>query len=364
MDTSPPVDLFYELSLPPFLNRDEQTLFQETLEELTLADELGFHGAWLVEHHFMPAYAHSSAPAVFLAAAASRTRHLRLGHAIVPLPYHHPIQVAEALATLDLVSGGRVDFGFGRGFSPLEYETFGVPMGESRSRTEEALAVLRAFFAGGPLSFHGRHFQFHDLNVVPRPVQRPHPPLWMAAVSPESFDIAARLGVGALVGPFKPWFMIREDIARYRRAWREHQADPAPGANGALAMTVGIYCHEDRRQARREAKRAMEWFYGNLLDQTAPILQRLYDGYEYYRRMAPAHRIFRHAVHLRALEAMGMVVVGDPAHCRARLQALIDDGVDRLLLAVGAGAMPSERVRASLRLLAAEVLPHLRPRER
>ncbi len=353
---APPVDLFYELSLPPFDDRDEQALFQDVLEELTLADTLGFNGVWLVEHHFMPGYAHSSAPAVFLAAVAAKTRRLRLGHAIVPLPYHHPVQVAEALATLDLVSGGRVEFGFGRGFSPLEYETFGVPMGESRSRTEEALEVLRAFFAGNPVRFHGRHFRLDGLEIVPRPVQRPHPPLWMAAVSPESFDIAARLGVGALVGPFKPWFMIREDIRRYRRAWaRAGHAEPP-----RLAMTVGIHCHEDRRQARREAKRAMEWFYGNLLNQTAPILQKLYDSYEYYRKMAPAHHIFRHAVHLRALETLGMVVVGDPEHCVRRLQALLDDGVDRLLLAVGAGALPSARVRDTLRLLHEAVIPHLR----
>ncbi len=362
METPLPIDLFYELSLPPFDDRDEQTLFQETLEEWVLADELGYHGAWVVEHHFMPGYAHSSAPEVFLGAAAARTRRLRLGHAIVPLPYHHPVQVAERLATLDLISGGRVEFGFGRGFSPKEYQTFGIPMEESRSRTEESLEILRAFFQQPRVNHRGRHFHLHDLVIVPRPLQQPHPPLWMAAVSPESFEIAARLGVGALAGPFKPWFMVREDIRRYQAAWAEHPPPPSEGSQRAVAMTVGIYCHQDRHQARRLSKRAIEWFYGNLLNQTAPILERLYAGYEYYRKMAPAHRLFRHAVHLRALEALGMVIVGDPEHCRRRLQALIDDGVDRLLLAVGAGAMPSSQVRDALRLLAHEVLPRLRPR--
>jgi alkanesulfonate monooxygenase SsuD/methylene tetrahydromethanopterin reductase-like flavin-dependent oxidoreductase (luciferase family) len=354
-------DLFHELSVPPFGGRSEARVFTDTLEELALADTLGFTTAWLVEHHFMPEYSHSSVPEMFLAAASQRTAHLRLGHAIVPMPYHHPVRVAERLATLDVLSGGRAEFGFGRGFSPAEYAVFNAAMADSRTLTEEALAVVRRSFAAGPLSFEGRHFRFEGLEVVPRVVQRPHPPLWTAAVSPESFDLAARLGVGALVGPFKPWFMVREDIRRYREAWRQHHGDapPAAGQNNRVAMTVGLLCLEDGARARREAKAPFEWFYRRLLGQTRPILERLYDSFEYYRRMGRFRGLMDHAVNLRLLDTLGMAVVGNPAHCTERLLALREAGVDHVLCAFGAGAMDTRTVRESMKLFAREVLPRV-----
>ncbi|HQU14939.1 MAG: monooxygenase [Chromatiales bacterium 21-64-14] len=356
-------DLFYELSVPPFGGRTESQVFHETLDELVLADRLGFGTAWLVEHHFMPAYSHSAAPDLFLAAAAQRTRQLRLGHGIVPLPYHHPVQVAERIATLDILSGGRVEFGFGRGFSPREYHTFGVTMEDSRSLTEEALSILRGAFRGGPLTFHGRHFTIDSLDIVPQVVQRPHPPLWTAAVSPDSFELAARLGVGVLVGPFKPWFMVREDIRRYRRHWQHYRGSgpPSPGENPRVAMTVGIFCMEDGRHARALAAEGITWFYRALLEQTRGVLERLYGSYEYYRRMGRLRGLLDRAVSLPILEALGMVVVGNPEHCVQRLRTLEQAGVNRVLLAVGAGALPTAPVQTCLELIAARVMPQFLP---
>ena len=354
-------DLFHELSVPPFGGRTEARVYADTLEELSLADTLGFTTAWVVEHHFMREYSHSSAPEMFLAAASQRTRRLRLGHAVVPLPYHHPVRVAERLATLDILTGGRAEFGFGRGFSPAEYATFGVDMGDSRSLTEEALAVLRLSFGPERVSFRGRHFHFDDLDVVPRVVQRPHPPLWTAAVSPESFEMAARLGVGTLVGPFKPWFMVREDIRRYRASWRDHHGNgpPGPGLNNRVAMTVGILCLEDGARARREARQPFEWFYRQLLGQTRPVLEKLYDSYEYYRRMGRFRGLMDHAVNLKLLDTLGMAVVGDPEHCARRLLSLREAGVDHVLCAFGAGAMDTRIVRESMELFARQVLPRV-----
>jgi len=356
------LDLFYELSVPPFAERGERAVYHETLAELAMAESLGFETAWLVEHHFMPEYSHSSAPDLFLAAASQRTQQLRLGHAIVPLPYHHPVHVAERLATLDVLSDGRVEFGFGRGFSPREYTAFGVDMADSRRYTEESLAVLRQSFSGRPVSFSGQHFQLEDAAILPQVVQTPHPPLWMATVSPESFDLAARLGVGALVGPFKPWFMVREDLRRYRRSWEaEHgSGPPAYGQNPQVAMTLGIHCAPDARTARAHARQGVEWFYERLLGQTRPVLKRLYEGYEYYRRLGRFRPLLERAANLRLLDTLGMAVVGDPAHCRERLGRLQEAGVDRLLLAFGAGAMPPAQVADGMRCFAEEVMPYLR----
>ena len=355
-------DLFYELSVPGFKDRSEAQVYAEALEEVALAEELGFDTLWAVEHHFMPEYSHSSAPEMFLAAASQRTRRLRLGHAIVPLPYSHPVRVAERIATLDVLSGGRAEFGFGRGFSPTEYTSFGVSMADSRSVTEEALAIVRASFSGEPVTFQGRHFHLEGVQILPRVVQEPHPPIWTAAVSPDSFELAARLGIGVLVGPFKPWFMVKEDIRRYREHWRAHhgEAPPRPGQNPRAAMTVGLFCHEDGKEARRLAKQPFEWFYGKLLGQTRPILEQLYAGFEYYRSVGRFGGLLGKAVNLGLLDTLGMAVVGDPEHCIKRLRALRKAGVDHVLLAFGAGALPTAAVRDSMRLFADRVMPALR----
>ncbi len=355
-------DLFYELAVPDSGARSEAQVFHETLEELCVAETCGFRTAWFVEHHFMRGYSHSSAPDLVLAAASQRTSRLRLGHAIVPLPYHHPIHVAERLATLDILSGGRIEFGFGRGFSPHEYAAFGVAMSESRERVAESLAILRAHFRGGPVSHSGRHYRLEALDIVPAVIQRPHPPLWMAAVSPESFDLAAQLGVGALVGPFKPWFMVRADIERYRAALLERPDQNArmDGINTRVGMTLGLFCLEDGQRARAVAKSNITWFYRELLRRTAPVLEKLHASYEFYRRIGGLKFLLEKTISLAVLETAGMVVAGDPDHCIHRLEQFSAAGVDHLLCAIGAGGSPSDVVIESIRTVAKYVIPHFR----
>lgn len=356
-------DLFNELSVPAFAGRNETEVFSATLAQWALAETLGFTTGWLVEHHFMPEYSHSTSPALFLAAATQRTHRLRLGHAIIPLPYHHPVQVAERIATLDVLSGGRIEFGYGRGFSPTEYAVFGRRMSDSRSYTAESLAVIRQAFSRGQVDFNGEHFQLHGLRILPRVVQAPHPPIWAAAVSPESFDLAARERAGVLVGPFKPWFMVREDIRHYRAAWQHHHGDtpPAQGDNRQVAMTVGVHCHADHGTARRQAREGFVWFYRHLLGQTRQILEQLYESYEYYRRFGKLGALAGHAISLGVLESLGMTIVGNPQHCRQRLEELRAAGVDRVLCAFGAGVMPQEQIEAGMHLFAEQVMPHFQP---
>ena len=353
-------DLFYELSVPAALARDESAVFFDALTELELADSLGFNGAWLVEHHFMRGYSHSSAPELFLAAASQRTTRLRLGHGIIPLPYNHPVRVAERLATLDILSRGRLEFGMGRGFSPKEYASFGVAMAASRQITQEALDIIRLSFQHAPVSYQGQHFTLDQIDVLPKVVQRPHPPIWTAAVSPETYELAAQQGIGALAGPFKPWFMVAEDIKLYRRAWQATHGNTTatPGQNNRVGMTVGILCLHDAKRARAIAKPAFEWFYRELFAQTLPVLQKLYDSYEYYRKMGRFHGLIGPAVNLKVLETLGMVIVGNPQHCIERLEKLRAAGVDHVLCAIGAGAVPTDVVRESMHVLASDVMPH------
>ena len=354
-------DLFYELSVPDFAGRGESQVFHETLEEIAFAEQCGFATAWLVEHHFMREYSHSSAPELVLAAASQRTTRLRLGHAIIPLPYNHPVRVAERLATLDILSNGRLEFGFGRGFSPLEYASFGADMAHSRRITREGLDIILQSFRGDPVSYRGEHFQLDGVEILPKVVQTPHPPVWTAAVSPESYTLAAQLGVGVLVGPFKPWFMVKEDIKHYRHAWRaQHGEGPAaPGHNPRVGMTVGMFCLEDGQRARALARDGITWFYRQLLGQTRPVLEKLYASYEYYRKVGHLRGLIDKAVGLAALETLGMAIVGDPEHCARKLRAFQAAGVDHVLCAIGAGTVPTELVRESMQTIAAHVMPAL-----
>lgn len=343
-------DLFYEISNPPYLERDEQQAFRDTLEEIALADELGFRCAWLVEHHFMRGYSHSSKPDLVLAALSQLTRRIRLGFGVIPLPLHHPVHVAERIATLDTLSGGRIEVGIGRGFSPLEFSVFGQRMGDSRTLVEESLAILRRSFDRKPFSFHGENFEFNDIDILPHVVQEPAPPLWTAAVSPASFKWAAEQRLGMLAGPFKPWMMTKHDIAAFRESWD----DPAPPRIG---MTLGIVCLPDRQEARTVAKQALTWFYRELYKTTLPVLENLYPSYEHFRELGRFRELMRLGINLTLLETFGMVVAGNPDDCIKQLRKYQEAGVTHMLLAVGAGAAASDTVRASLRCISEKVLP-------
>lgn len=340
--------------MPPPLQRSEAQAYADALAEIALADRLGFHGVWLVEHHLMPAYSHLSKPDLVLAALAQRTSRLRLGLGVIPLPYHHPLHVAERIGTLDLLSGGRLEVGIGRGFSPDEYAAFGVDPAESRALVEESLAVLRAAAGDAPVRHHGRHFQLEGVTALPRPLQRPWPPLWTAAVSPETFEWAAHEGLGVLAGPFKPWPMIAADVRRYRGAWRGSEPP-------RVGMTVGMLCLADGERARALAGPALRWSYGELLRVTAPVLERLVPSYGHFRELGRFRRLFALGARLRLLELAGLAIVGTPAQCLERIERLREGGVTHLLCSIGAGALPTQIVRESLECIAAEVLPRLGP---
>jgi alkanesulfonate monooxygenase SsuD/methylene tetrahydromethanopterin reductase-like flavin-dependent oxidoreductase (luciferase family) len=343
-------DLFHELALPDGGGRTEADVYAGTLAQIAHADALGYRCAWLVEHHFLRGYSHCAKPELVLAAAAQATRAIRLGHAVIPLPLHHPVHVAERVATLDILSGGRLEVGVGRGFSPREYEVFGARMEASRELADEALAILRASFTREPVTHHGRHWRLEALDILPHVVQRPHPPLWTAAVSPQTYTWAAERGLGVLAGPFKPWFMVKQDIGRYRAAWR-HATAPRIG------MTVGVLCLADGARARALAQPAFTWFYRELYKTTLPVLEKLYPSYEEIHEMGRFRQLIRLGIDFGLADLAGLAVVGTPAECIAKLRKYADAGVTNLMCAFGAGAVDDAVVRESMTLFAREVMP-------
>ena len=225
--------VFYELQLPrPWTAASEEQLLAEALEQVEIADEVGIDVAWAVEHHFLEEYSHCSAPEVFLSACAARTKRIRLGHGIrqAPPAYNHPARTAECVATLDLISGGRVEFGIGEGATRLELGGFGIGAKQKRAMSLEAGEQIANMMAMSPYpGYEGEFFSMPCRDVIPKPAQKPHPPMWIACTNRATIELAARRGLGALAFAFvdpseaRHWADVYYDIIRSGRV-------RAPGA--------------------------------------------------------------------------------------------------------------------------------------
>jgi alkanesulfonate monooxygenase SsuD/methylene tetrahydromethanopterin reductase-like flavin-dependent oxidoreductase (luciferase family) len=247
--------IFYEHQNPrPWEGgRSEQRLLSDALEQVELADRLGYDYVWEVEHHFLEEYSHSSAPEVFLAAASQRTKRIRLGHGIVQLPpqVNHPARVAERIATLDLLSGGRVDFGTGESSSAAELGGFLVERERKREMWEDSLDAITRMFVEEPFAgWDSEFFQMPVRNVVPKPAQRPHPPLWVACSRRDTIHLAAQKGIGALSFSF----VEPEDAGKWVKEYYELMASeecmPAGFAvNPSVTVVLPMMCHEDEARA-------------------------------------------------------------------------------------------------------------------
>src|ERR1700682_2095777 len=265
--------IFYEHQLPkPWNEGDEARLFHQALEQVVLADRLGYDYAWEVEHHFLEEYSHSSAPEVFLSACAALTKTIRVGHGIrqVIPNYNHPARTAECLATLDLVSHGRVDFGIGEGATRLELGAFKIPAKEKRAMCLEAAEQIANMMVLDPYpGFEGQYFSMPCRNVVPKPVQRPHPPLWVACSNRETIKLAARLGIGALTFAFVDPAEAKQWVDDYYRIFKEECVPIGHAVNPNICMVSSFGLHHDLETARARFQEgfrffqfALGWHYG------------------------------------------------------------------------------------------------------
>lgn len=337
------VDLFMEFASPSAGGQDVAGVVEDGLALARAADNAGFGAVWLVEHHFLGDYSNSSAPDMLLAAMARETRRIKLGFGILPLPIHDPVRIAERLATLDILSGGRVLWGVGRGVTLAELEGFGVAPSQSRVIFRQRFDELKAILETGRARRNGKTYE-----IRPRPGARLRSG-WLAAVSPESFDLAAELGLDVMAGPFKPWPMVKIDLARFRRL------RPA----GGTSFTMAVYCSEDHEAARRRAEPGILWAYRQIFELTRPLLSRQIAGYEDYRRLGWLTPLLDKILTLGLLEKMGFAAVGDPRHVLKRLKGLEAHGLDRVSLAVGGGDLSLDETVRCVELIGQTVLPHL-----
>jgi len=355
--------VFYELQLPkPWAPGDERRLFHEALDQVALADGLGFDYAWEVEHHFLDEYSHSSAPEVFLAAAASRTKAIRLGHGIrqVIPNYNHPARTAEGLATLDIVSDGRVDFGIGEGATRLELGGFHIPAKEKRAMAIEAGEQIANMMVLDPYpGFEGKYFTMPCRNVLPKPVQKPHPPMWMACTNRDTIKVAASLGLGALAFAFvnpeeaHAWSEIYYGIVK-----SEACVPLGHTVNANLAMVSSFSIHRDRAEAIRRGHEGFE-FFGYALNalvarDTVPGRTDMWGDYLKARGNRTEEII---AAAGSGPQAAG---IGTPDDMRAHLRAFQAAGVDQVIFMQQAGKNRHDHICASLELFAKEVMPEFK----
>lgn len=357
--------LMYEIPVPrPWARDSAAVAFEQTLEQIELADRLGYHSVWTVEHHFLDEYSFSSAPGVFYGAIAARTTNIRIGHGVrlLPFPYNHPVRAAEAAATVDVLSRGRLEFGTGRSGTRTEMEGFGIRPIDTRPMWEEALEVVVGCWTEDEFSHDGEHFHLPPRGVVPKPMQDPHPPLWGATSSAESHEIVGEKGIGLLsFSVAMPPEALTKRIARYRDGLSRCQRPVGRFVNERIATFVQTHCAETTAQAHRDARDAFPWYIQTSLEAIAE-LGAWREGtnlgsYEYARKLLNGMDLTD--LTFDYLIDNDTVLCGDPDHCYEMAKRYEAQGVDILLLLVQSHDIPHEKVMRSIELLGTEVMPRL-----
>jgi len=348
--------IFYEHQLPrPWDEHSEYRLLQESLDQIELADRLGYHYAWEVEHHFLEEYSHSSAPEVFLGAASQRTKQIRLGHGIIQLTTNHPARVAERVSTLDLVSHGRVELGLGESATTTELHPFGRRFRDKRAVWEDSVRALIPMFGEGGVEYHGPHVDFPYRNVIPKPLQKPHPPLWVACSQRETIEAAGGWGMGALGFQFVSADEAHGWVSAYYNAYLKRPNRLAEYAtNPNIAVVCGFMCCPTDEEAHLKADGwtffafALRFYATRKPGQPGAI--NLWDEYQSFRRTPQFEK----------MHAGGLI--GSPETIRIKLRKFEASHVDQVILLNQAGRTTHDDIVASLELFAAEVMPEFNAR--
>jgi alkanesulfonate monooxygenase SsuD/methylene tetrahydromethanopterin reductase-like flavin-dependent oxidoreductase (luciferase family) len=345
--------LFYQASEADGQTHAER--YAEMLDLIALGDTLGFDVAWLAELHFGGAFSLLASPLMVVPVIAQRTRKIRIGTAVTLLPLHNPLSCAEQAATADLLSGGRLEFGVGRGSIPSQFHGFGVPVSENRGRFDEALEIIRRAWTQERFSYRGTYYQVEDVAVVPRPLQRPHPPIRVAVHTAESFAHIGDLGVPIYSGTTTTALpQLREYMALYRthlaaagHAWQSDQ----------MALMLPVHVGATSAAARDAMRPGVLKYYKNL----EVIFSQLPDSYADH---LPRLKTIRETIANLPYEKFfrDQAVFGDAAEVVDRLQAVRDEfGLSQIICWFDQGAMlPRADVERAMRRFADEVMPKLR----
>ncbi len=372
--------IFYEHQLPrPWHPKSEAELVQDALDQCELADSVGIEYVWEVEHHFLEEYSHSSAPEVFLAAVSQRTKSMRLGHGIVLTApqFNHPVRTAERLAMLDLVSGGRVEFGSGESSSEAELAGFGVPVDRKRDAWLEGLETAVRCMTETPFTgVDGEFVQVPPRNVLPKPVQRPHPPLWLACSRYDTILLAAEKGMGALSFAFIDPEEARGWVDDYERTLARSCVPVGEAINPQIACVSPMMCHEDESRALEMGLEGGNFFGYSLghfyvfgdhkpgkTDVWAEFQERRHlHGYDPAVALAAESEVL--GAKISAGDNTGLRgAIGNPEQIRQFLRRYEDAGIDQLIFVMQVGKNKHEDIMSSIELFGKEVLPEFAERD-
>jgi alkanesulfonate monooxygenase SsuD/methylene tetrahydromethanopterin reductase-like flavin-dependent oxidoreductase (luciferase family) len=374
--------IFYEHQLPrPWGPESEHELLKHALEQCELADRLGIQYCWEVEHHFLEEYSHSSAPEVFLAAVSQRTEHLRLGHGIVQTPplFNHPARVAERISMLDLVSDGRVDFGTGESSSEAELGGFLIDPEAKRAMWEEGLRVAVRCMTEEPFTGHaGEYVTMPPRNVLPKPLQKPHPPLWVACSRRETIHLAAQHGIGALSFAFIDPEEARHWLDDYEQTLASECVPIGDAVNPTVACVTPFMCHCDEDEALARGLEGGNFFgyslahyyvFGRHRPGTTDVwaeyqARRAEHGYDpaaVEAAVAHGDRLGAKVVQSGSFGIRG--AIGTPDQLRDYLRRYEECGVDQLIFCAQVGKNRHEDIMESLELFGTQVLPEFRDRD-
>lgn len=333
----------------------QRQYYQEALEQVRHAEQLGFDSVWFTEHHFSR-HGIVSASLNVLSYLAAVTSTIRLGTAVAVLPFHHPIRLAEEAATVDLLSNGRLDLGVGRGYQWGEFHKFHISMAEATRRFEEAMELLtKAWTATEPFDYRGEFWSCNDMTLHPKPLQLPHPPLWVAASSPTSMDRVARHHWNLLIGQGESFPQVAAQVEYFRTAVKDAGGTYRP----SRVMTARpLYVASSQEQARQDTEAPFMWFKRTGQEVSAPPdhqVELLPDDFKEYRRR------FARGVYAN-YDAMwdNVALFGTPESVAERIAWLQQAGVENLIFFVNYGGIEHRKVLDSLELFATQVMPQFK----
>ena len=381
--------LAYEMQRPEL---DDHAVIEETIEQCILADEMGFDSIWFVEHHFLTTFSMSPCPEVILSAIAAQTKRIRLGFGVVILPYHHPVRVAERVAMLDHISNGRVEFGTGRS-APYEQTGMGIDPRLTREMWEESLTMIPKIWESDTFEWEGRFWSVPPRQVLPKPYQKPHPPIWVAALQPATYQIAAEKGIGVMALGVSAPSVLEPHIKAYRETIKDAKPVGNFVNNKWLSSCFGL-CGEDNEQTQELCARSLKTFFGpgrpyvqdqkdvyaRLLDQWGGIPDHLAQNFSRYIDVegqvgsanggssaafdlsgggALAQRIWEE-FDAGTMAERGIIVAGDPDSCIKAVKLHEATGVDQLQFLMATETVDHQNVLKSIEMFGKHVIPAFR----
>ena len=340
--------------------RDEE-IYRDELAVADLAEPLGFDSLGAVEHHFT-GYAMIPNCVQLLTYMAGRSKRLTLVTTVIVLPWHDPVRVAEEIAMLDVLSEGRTIFGFGRGAARTEYEGFRIPMEEARDRFKETCEIVVKGLTQESFSYDGRFFKIPEIQIRPRPVSNPAERLYAAAVSPESGEMMARLGLGVFIIAQKDWDSAREDLRRYQETTRSIGLKPKlPIVQTQVSVSESEQeAWDDANLYQAQTFRAIDEHYGH----TRGALQGV-KGYEFHAKMAKTYAKLTSSpeeIQKKALQHyLNLSIIGTPKQCLEKLEYIQQRmNTDHFLFGFSHGGLPLSKAQRSMRIMAEKILPRLK----